>query len=143
MADPRVATCLFCDDIRWEVGNKSSIMGIYTSEMIFATSPPATISRFAVVVFVVTDKGDELDTFTITVTAPPDNAEIMRAEFAKPALPSDLFEGATKIQGRAYIMVNSVHIAGEGFIEAIVDTGREKIRAGRLRVRFNPAGRAS
>lgn len=44
---------IFCDDIRQEVGNKPSFMGVYTSSMVFPASVtfPITLARLGIAIF--------------------------------------------------------------------------------------------
>lgn len=46
LTEHRWAHVIWCDDIRQEVGNKPSFMGVYTGEMVVPTRP-AILARFA------------------------------------------------------------------------------------------------
>lgn len=46
-----VAYCHFCDDVRSEIGNKTSLMGIYGGELLVPVMP-TMVPRLAVVIFV-------------------------------------------------------------------------------------------
>lgn len=52
-AECRFAYGLFCDDIRLEVGNKVTIVGVYSSDM-FLQEIPTFLPRLAVSIFAVT-----------------------------------------------------------------------------------------
>lgn len=43
-------TSIFCDDIRYEVGNKHSFMGIYSGDMNIEAVPPFTLPKLAIAV---------------------------------------------------------------------------------------------
>jgi hypothetical protein len=139
MTEPRVATCIFCDDIRNETGNKISLMGIYAGNMIFSTPPPVVIPKFGIVLLVISDIGDEPDRMTITVSVPPEQTELLKWEVQKPSQ-IEHTEGATKLQIRALLTLGPLQITEQGSIEVIVDTGRETIRAGRLPINFTSPG---
>ena len=53
MSIQRYATSIFCDDVRREVGNKVSYMGIYTGLM-YLNMFPAVLPRFCIAIQAVT-----------------------------------------------------------------------------------------
>ena len=55
MAEERLLTVQFCDDIRQEVGNKFSLMGCYGDDMFFQ-SLPATLPKFCAYVKAITPR---------------------------------------------------------------------------------------
>ncbi|WP_441347693.1 DUF6941 family protein [Sinimarinibacterium sp. CAU 1509] len=55
---PKHVTAIFCDDIRTEMGNKLSYMGVYSSDLV-VQSMPKTLPKLCVAVTVVTP-ADEL-----------------------------------------------------------------------------------
>ncbi len=139
MPEARVAACLFCDDIRNEVGNKISLMGIYGGDLILALPlQPVMIPKLGAFVSLITDLNDTPERMTIIVYMPPKQTELVKIEI--PAMPhASHFEGATKTHYRAMIQFPPVTIVEEeGFIEIMIETERETIRAGRLYVRFQP-----
>jgi hypothetical protein len=140
MPEPRIAMCLFCDDIRAEVGNKISLMGIYGGDLIINTAPqPTPISHFGVVIYVITDVDDVPGKISVTVHMPPDHLEIVKLDMSDmPALQNP--DGAIKAQFRAFLPLPPFTIGTEGFVEVIADVDGKAIRAGRLRVRFAPPG---
>ena len=138
MANPRVANCIFCDDIRAEVGNKYSLMGIFAADIAFPMSGPVILPKFGIVVWILFDVGDAPDKFTIRVLGPPNRSEILRvegtgSEIQFPYPPDEYSKGSL----RFVIPIMNFIFNEEGFIEVMVETDRETIRAGRLRVRFN------
>jgi uncharacterized protein DUF6941 len=132
MSNPRVATCIFCDDIRAELSNKISLIGIYGSDMLIASPLPALIGRFGVAVFLITDIGDEPDHLSITIMMHPEETVLIKAEANKPPQTEDVEEGDTKRQLRAMFSLPAFTVTQEGYIEVRVDTGRETLRAGKL-----------
>ena len=140
MAEARVATCLFCDDIRQEVGNKISLMGVYGGDLILALpAQPVLIPRLGAFVSLITDLDDAPERVTMTVYVPPGRTEIVKIELPALPPPASQFDGATKSHYRFMIQFPPVTVSEEGFIEIILETEREVIRAGRLNVRFQPS----
>jgi len=140
MKSRRVASCVFCDDVRAEIGNKFSLMGVYNTDILFPVPPPVAILKLAVVVWIISEIDDIPTKFTVRVVGPPDRTEIAKAEAEGKetiTLPN-LDEYSKHIQIRLTIPLLNVLIQEEGFIEVMVEMeGEEPIRAGRLGVRLN------
>jgi hypothetical protein len=139
MAGPRAATCVFCDDIRAEVGNKVSLMGIFGIDLLSHASGSIVLPKFAVAVWLIYDIDDAPSHITIRVLVPPNKSEIVKLEAQGSGLrefpyPPDEFSKGTL---RIFVPITNLILSEEGFIEVMVDTERETLRAGRLRVRFN------
>jgi hypothetical protein len=47
---PRYGSTIYCDDLRDEVGNKQSYMGIYSSALILSAAPPVVLPRLVIIV---------------------------------------------------------------------------------------------
>jgi hypothetical protein len=81
---PRTAFCLFCDDIRQEINNKASYMGVYPSAVAFPPDPQPEalllLPRFFVAVWLMIDINDKLERVSLTVSIPPGQTEIFRLE---------------------------------------------------------------
>ena len=140
MPDQRVGNCIFCDDARFEVSNKISLMGIYASDMLFAMPPPVMVPKMAIMTWIIADPGDMPSRIALRVTNPEGN-EIARmnagGEGEPPLPPHPGEEGLTKVALRILIPMMNVIITQEGFIDLYVDTERESFRAGHMRIRFN------
>jgi hypothetical protein len=136
MPNPRVSICVFCDDVRQEVGNKISLMGVYAGDIIFPSAPPVTYPRLSIVLWVVSDPGDMPEKVTVTVLAPPDRHEVLRVDVQSLASEIQHAEGATKHRLQAIFSLLPFHVTSEGYFEVFVDTERERIRAGRLKASF-------
>lgn len=65
---------IYCDDIRNEVGNKVSIMGIYTRELTISTAP-ILLSKLCMAVKVVTDIDDPFESLVVRVVKIKDGEE--------------------------------------------------------------------
>ncbi len=137
MSDPRVAHVAFCDDIRQEVGNKLSLMGLYVQDMFIVGKPPAMLPKFGVVVWIITDADDPVQRATTTILMPPDRKEIFRVESTEPTpIAPHTLEGATKLIAHQIIPIAPLLIEGEGMIEVMLETDRGSMRAGRLAIHF-------
>lgn len=142
MATPRSAFCLFCDDIRLEVGNKPSFMGVYTGEMVFpADSPPGlqiVIPKFGILVWLFCDKDDAPSRITLHLYGPPGKTEIIKFDvpLGQTDHPSMPFQDVTRLVFHAALPIVGLPISYDGVLEVTLETERETVRAGRLRLRM-------
>lgn len=146
MPNPRTAFCMFCDDLRMEVGNKISYMGTYRGEIILEVPAgsdfPVPFSKFVVLAWLFSDWDDKPERITVRVYAPPGKTELVRMEIPHDQIgaPPALFDDPTKYLFNAAIPIVNFPIHGEGEIEVTIETEREILRAGRLKVRINRTG---
>src|SRR5260221_12068288 len=75
----RRAECVFCEDIRHEVGNKLSYMGVYR-ELMLVESFPVTIPNLVVVAWVSTNVDDKIETMELVVNALGEQHEFQVSE---------------------------------------------------------------
>lgn len=130
----RVAYCLFCDDIRLEVGNKPSLMGCYSTDLGVAQPFPLLLPKMAVYLWIISDLSDPPLHMTITVIL-PDKVELIRLPVplgVSPEIPNFMREGAERIVLTYYFPMTPFPLPCEGMIEVWIETEREKLRAGRL-----------
>lgn len=139
MPNPRTAICIFCEDIRQEIGNKISLMGVYASDIAFPIAPPVGIPKFGIVIWLVFDVGDEPQKVVIRVLAPPARIEIAKLEASVsdggiqfPYPPDELSKGTLRL----VIPLFNVVFSEEGFVEVIAEMDGTIVRAGRLKIRF-------
>ena len=82
----RIITATYCDDIRQEVGNKLSLMGIYQSELLVASAPTA-LPKLCVWVTALTPIARPFEDLTIRLILGDDlelaRVEITADQFAK------------------------------------------------------------
>jgi len=144
MSEPRIAYCLFCEDIREEVGHKQSYMGVQEGEMVAAIPPGASrdstvaLPKLVIIVWLTTDFNDVPERATVTISAPPGRSVVFRSELdIGPRVPRGAPpEWASRFVMRTQIPFQNFIIAEDGVIEVVLDTQREMIVAGRLRVRL-------
>jgi len=139
MPDPRSAFCIFCDDIRHEVSNKQSFIGVYNSDIIISAAPPIVLPKLGVCLWVQSDLDDRPSQLKIRVTI-PHAGEILNADLGEQInrIPLQRTEGGHKAQFQTAIRLSPVPLTAEGYIEVWVDTERESFRANRLFVSFRP-----
>jgi len=142
MPGARSAYCIFCDDIRHEISNKTSLIGVYNADMIFDAAPPVVIPKLGISLWVISDLDDRPSKLVVRVIAPdggdvPEGGEILRADLGATITGSLPYsEGALKAQMRATLQLSPIPLMAEGYIEVWVDTERESFRAGRLFISF-------
>lgn len=67
MSEERVFVAQFCDDVRQEIGNKLSLMGCYTGEMILQKLP-AALPKLCAYVTAITPKEKPFEMLTFRAT---------------------------------------------------------------------------
>jgi hypothetical protein len=139
MPEARFAHCLFCDDVRQEVGGKLSYMGIYGSDMIFppGATPgiPILVQKLIVVVWIVSDIDDKPTKAAFVIYGPPNRTEIARIEVDPSMLaPIQISKDARKHRLQGVLPLLNIVFDNAGIIEVSVETERETILAGRLKI---------
>jgi hypothetical protein len=132
---PRVAHAIFCDDIRPEMGNKFSLMGVYGPELQIEAPFPVIIHRFGVRVGLITDMDDIPEFMKISITL-PNNTELLQTEVPIHQTPPQaaLDEVVTKYHLAINLPFSPLPLFCAGFLEVWVETELGKIRAGKLKV---------
>ncbi len=140
MTDIPFGTTIFCDDIREELGGKSSYMGIYKGEMIVATEFPLILPTFAFAIQYVEPIDLPVMPVTIRVTLPDptDTAVIdielpiaqLRAEFMKTVDPDSMY-----FHNILNFKASPMLIAQEGKINVRATRNGKEIRLGSLKIR--------
>lgn len=132
----------FCDDIRYEIGNKVSYMGVYRSEL-FAENYPLLLPKFALAihytqgidlprpavkirVFYEPDAGEVVELATLEM---PENAEPKAGEFS-----GDLVAASFEV------VFSPLNVPGPGLLRARAYREGAEIRLGSLP--FRQANRA-
>ncbi|HZL59842.1 MAG TPA: hypothetical protein VFC38_09080 [Stellaceae bacterium] len=136
MPTPRRAICIFCDDIRQEISNKISIIGMYHGDMIFLAAPPILVPKLFLLVSIISDPDDTPKKLTTTILA-PDKTEIYRTTLEEIGEYRHI-EGSVTAQLRTWFPLPPFVAANPGAIEVWAETESEKLRAGRLFVSFQP-----
>lgn len=139
MTTARSAYCLFCDDVRYEAGNKVSYMGVYSGEIALAAPSGATLGaqlvlpKLVIAFWLTSDIADKPSRALLTVYAPPDRTEIFKYELPlQPPQPTPDWVRKYFISGQMPFL--NLPIKGNGFLEVTIDTERESFVVGRLRI---------
>ena len=138
MPAQRIAHAVFCDDIRTELGEKYSLMGIYSRELVLPVWPPVVLPKLGVVVWLVCDIDDPPSSATVVVLAQPGNVQLFRKTIGLVAgdRPHD---GSMKMSYSIRFSISPVKIASLGVIEVVVETELGALRASRLEVTADKA----
>lgn len=130
------AHTIFCDDIRQEVGNKPSFMGVYTGEMHIPGPAPGALSKLCAVVWVVMPISDPARHVTIIISGAPIGDEPTVMEFE----PASMDRKASNSADKSSLVAMAVHewtpfmVHSSGVIEVKVKIDDMELNAGRLTV---------
>ena len=94
LTEHRWVHAIWCDDIRQEVGNKPSFMGVYTSSLV-VPSLPTVLPRLAVCVNVWTPKTQPFKTLNVRICSNEDEKPLAAIEVVSDALAGALSQGQT------------------------------------------------
>jgi hypothetical protein len=135
LPSPRVAHCIFCDDIRFERGNKISFMGVYGGDMLISSPKPAMM-RIGIVAWVISDIDDAPTSIKVRGTGPTADAMLFEGTFNYPPPPP----GGPNLKRailRADVQLEQLVIPDDGQLSVFVHVGDEEpIRAGLLSIKF-------
>lgn len=136
---PRYLDVIYCDDIRNEVGNKFSFMGIYTRELTIPN--PLLLPKLCIAVKVVTDVDDPLESITVRVVKIKNGEEIELLSTGSLPLPSltDLpaRDGDTTCMLlQMQFVLSPFQIEEEATIRVKATTEREELIGAALRLRI-------
>ena len=137
----RFAYCQFADDIRYEVGGKTSLIGIYGSE-IHVTEFPAVMPKFCAAAFFATSPEENLGSLQVTVlngdsvvfeaAVPSDTLQQMVGDVLKNPTPED---PVSVITLGVHGIVSPLVLDRESVIKVIVKADGQEYMAGKLRVK--------
>jgi hypothetical protein len=138
VAAPRSAYCIFCDDLRQEVGNKHSYMGVYGDDMVFPENPPdgtIVIPKIVIVATLVTDVDDLPSRVGFLIYGPPGRTEIARFYIPDEQLPNaTIVENARIFRLTANFPIFGLALQSSSILEASVETETGTLIAGRLKL---------
>lgn len=140
MPSPKYAFCLFCDDIRPEVGNKFSYMGVYRRDMVFPPGAPLNspiyVPKFGIVAWVTSDIDDRPKHIKFRVFVPPGKTEIQTSEIEVDQIENktSIEPGSLKYTVSSFIPIIGLMLQTSGFIEVTAEVDGEEMRAGRLKI---------
>lgn len=130
----RYAHAVVCEDVRQEVGNKLSLMGIWGSDLNIEGVPPIVLPKLAIVGWIISPIERPFKEATIRVKA-LDQSEITQTvtlQWTSPAKPA-----SRNLFAQFVIGLGNMQISGPGTIETFVDIERETFLANRVHVHLN------
>jgi hypothetical protein len=142
------AVTTFCDDIRYELQNKISLVGIYGGDMISAIPAPFVLPRFGVFLQfrmpVERIPSIDVSMFMPDATEPFFAQQIFQGE--EEFKPSEEFEAEIKkipdaMPARLFnipFLFNSLTIPATGILRIRLMYGSERVRADSLRIIYRP-----
>jgi hypothetical protein len=80
---------IWCDDVRQEIGNKPSFMGVYTGSMVLESSLPFTLPRLFAWTWVVCEKASTVRKMTLSVERDDGTALLSLPDTDFPAVEED------------------------------------------------------
>lgn len=133
---------IFCDDIRSEVGNKSSYMGIYTRELTIP-SAPLLLAKLCIAVQVVTDIDDPFESIMVQVVKIRGQEETELLTTGQITLPppsglSDVDNDSTRLLLGLQFVLSPFQIDEESILRVKATTEREELHGAGLRLRIVP-----
>src|SRR5437763_17222776 len=121
MKSRRVGHSVFCDDIRAELGNKLSLMGVYATDILIATAPPVMFAKLGVVTWVISDRDDLPQKVTLRILIPPDRTELVKIETqAGTPTTSEPDEYSQNFILRMVYPMENLPLIADGYIEIMV-----------------------
>lgn len=141
--DAPVGISIFCDDIRFEQGNKLTFVGCYGTEMLISGPLPALLPRLGIFVQLrlpagtsspsqirvyFPDSKDDEPAYVMDIAAP--SAETIKKSQETPS--PDI---VPILASNVPILLGPVVIAMEGLIKVRVEWGGKTIKAGTIKIR--------
>lgn len=127
---------VFCDDIRQEVGNKLSYMGIYFSEMTIPTAP-LVLPKLCVAIKAVTAATDPFQSIDMQLVKVKNGEETLLASTGQISMPTDAspeVDGVPMMVFQSMFMLNPFQIDEECTLRVKAITEREELRGLGLRI---------
>lgn len=133
---------IYCDDIREEVGNKVSYMGVYAGEMT-VPSVPVMLPKLCLAVKVSTDLADPFQSLEVRVVKGEDEVELLATgpvPLPYPPPVSEIEQGTARFNAQLAIVLSPFQIDEETVIWVKAITEREELRCDPLRIRVLQSG---
>lgn len=131
---------LWCDDIRQELGNKPSLMGIYTYRIIIP-SLPITLPRLAVYATIVTEIDNPIKKLIFKIVRDDGFvlANLQQDPVDYTSTPDKTNGDTTKLAITIAVTLNNVEIPREcKYLQVLVETESESLDDSKLHIDVNP-----
>ncbi|WP_143062543.1 hypothetical protein [Variovorax sp. OV084] len=133
----RFIFCQYCDDVRYEVDGKISLVGVYPGGLVINANLPATISKLFVVCNLATPKEKPFQKVAIRILL--GDKEVVKAEVPQ----EELSESALQLRnpsGKGYMLTMafplfSLLIENAGYITVELESEEGVFQANRLEIR--------
>lgn len=137
-AGPRHLEVIYCDDIRQEIGNKLSYMGVYSGELNIPTAP-LVLPKLCIVIRAVSEIQDPFEALEIRVLRVKGTEETELLSTAAATVPTNkpsTESGMLHRQVAHVVFVLAPFLIDEEFLIRIrAKTEREELRGAGLRIR--------
>ena len=137
---PRHVEVIFCDDIREEVGNKLSYMGVYAGELTVPIAP-VLLTKLCIAVKVITNQADPFESLEVRVVKVKGDDETELLSTGAVPLPANfpgIENGSTFVAVQMTFMLAPFQIEEEALLRVKAFTEREELRGTGLRIRIVP-----
>lgn len=128
---------IFCDDVREEVNNKFTYVGVY-AESLIVPSLPVTLSKFVINTHFLQHPDDEIRPLKVVVYGPESETVPifdLDVPFDNQGLPSiDSVHTTPMMDLNLSFVLSPFEIKHEGFIKVRFHYGNEVLRVGALRI---------
>lgn len=128
---------IFCDDIRQEVGNKVSYMGVYSSELTVPTTP-IVLPKLCVAIKAATEVKDPFQALDVHIVTVIGESETLLASTGMIPLvnePSKEIDGSPLAAYQMMFVLSPFQIDAECIIRVKAITEREELRGIGLRIK--------
>lgn len=137
---------LFCDDIREEVGSKTTLVGCYGADIVIGEVLPTSLPKFGMCCRLVFDKFTEKKTAVIIVAMPDETVSTAAFRVPLELDPETLTQKgliASDPENPRYLITCNIiggpfAFANEGLIQVFLQDDALPIRIGVIRVRSTP-----
>ena len=125
---------IYCDDIREEIGNKVSYMGIYSKDL-FVPTAPIVLPKLCIAVNVVTDMNDPFKELEVRVLKGEDEVELLTTG-PIPGPPDDWTseDNLTFMVAQMAFVLAPYQIDGDTILRVRARTEREDLKGRALRI---------
>lgn len=138
---------VFCDDIRHEVGNKKSFIGVYSSALFFDGKFPATLPKLCAAIVYEDHIETKIEKIILRVALPGDDPDHPTFEIDFPVasqiaqMPKETASGekATLFAGGADLVLTPATINQPGFLRVSAIIEGEEVEFAKLFIGNTPA----
>jgi hypothetical protein len=127
---------IYCDDVRDEVGLKTSYMGVYGPELIIRNATKAILPKLCAVAFLKFDGMPPSRKIEVSVYRETDGQRETIGEVTLVNLPEEIPDDVTDLTITPTMVLGNTEINGPCEIGVLVEAADQKIYLDQLQVRF-------